>query len=85
MGGSDFEITEEIFDKVGAPLIIAFALASLETQLDTLTDVDDQLCEAFAAWVPEMRDRAVADLRRGIQDIRDVLDRLESALPEAAA
>jgi hypothetical protein len=30
-----------------------------------------------------MRDRAVTDLRRGIQDVREVLDRLESALPEA--
>jgi hypothetical protein len=78
----DFEITEEIFDKVGAPLIVAFALASLEIQLDALTEANDQIADALATWVPEMRDRAVGNLRGGIQDVRDVLDRLESALPE---
>jgi hypothetical protein len=82
---ADFEITEDIFDKVGAPLIVAFALTSLETQIDALTDVNDQLREAFATWVPEMRDRAVSDLRRSIDQVREVLDRLESALPEVSS
>jgi hypothetical protein len=78
-------MTEDIFDMVAAPLIVAHGLMALETQLDALTDVNSQLSDAFATWEPEMRDRAVADLRRSIGGVREVLDRLESALPEAVS
>lgn len=74
-------LSEEQFDALAAPLIVAHGLASLEAQLDVLQDVDDELREALSGWEEPLRGRAIDQLRASIHQVRRVLDALEASIP----
>lgn len=74
------KITEEILDTVGTPILAYVAVALLAAQARELDPLDDQF-EGMSEWPADTAELFAEDIRLQINSVRDVLDRIEAALP----
>lgn len=80
MSESPFVITEEVFDASAPALAALIGLTALDTQLEALADIENELRTSLALWHPDVRGRAVEDLLNQIQRVRNRIDSMETVL-----